>query len=192
MTLDSFDPSYRDGTPPWEVGTPQPAVVALAKSGHFSGWILDVACGTGENSLHLASLGHTVIGVDGSPTALERAREKARGRRLAAEFEIADAFDLAALGRRFDTVLDCAFLHIPGNTADARRAYTAQLAAVLEPGGWAHLLEISEQDTEHPSRTRAEILDSFDDQWANAKVQESTYLVTTGEVPAWLISLQRQ
>lgn len=43
-----------------------------------------------------------------------------------------------------DTALDSAFMHIPGNTATRRRAYTHQLAAVLAPGGWVHLLEISE------------------------------------------------
>src|SRR5688572_30342353 len=40
------------------------------------GVALDAACGTGRHSAYLASLGHTVIGVDSSAAMLERAREK--------------------------------------------------------------------------------------------------------------------
>jgi len=39
------------------------------------GIALDAACGTGRHSAYLASLGHTVIGVDSSAAMLERARE---------------------------------------------------------------------------------------------------------------------
>jgi hypothetical protein len=34
-----------------------PAVVRLAADGGFAGAVLDAGCGTGENALHLASLG---------------------------------------------------------------------------------------------------------------------------------------
>jgi ubiquinone/menaquinone biosynthesis C-methylase UbiE len=40
------------------------------------GVALDAACGTGRHTAYLASLGHTVIGVDSSPGMLARAREK--------------------------------------------------------------------------------------------------------------------
>jgi hypothetical protein len=45
-----FDAAYR-GTPPWEVGHPQPALVELAEAGAFTGRVLDVGCGTGEHAL---------------------------------------------------------------------------------------------------------------------------------------------
>ena len=41
------------------------------------GRALDVACGTGRHALHLASLGHAVIGVDATVAMLDRARVKA-------------------------------------------------------------------------------------------------------------------
>lgn len=187
----SFEDFYQH-SPPWETGEPQPAVVDLVEQGRFSGRVLDVGCGTGENALYLASRGYAVLGVDGAPTPVARARHKADQRGLPAEFAVADAFDLAALGRTFDTVLDSAFLHIPGNTAASRRAYTDQLARVLRTGGWVHLLEISEQEAEHPSITSTEITDAFDDRWEPPQVQQSTYRVTTGDVPAWVVSLQRR
>ena len=191
MSYDSFNEFY-EGTPPWEIARPQPAVAELAERGGFTGRVIDVGCGTGENSLLLASRGHTVLGVDGADRAVEKARAKARQRQLDAEFTVADAFQLTGLGRQFDTALDSAFLHIPGNTAENRRIYTAQLASVLESGGWAHFLEISEQSGEHPSLTSAEIVGSLGtDSWKNAEVSTATYAGTDGDIPAWLVSVQR-
>ena len=58
-----FDNAYRDGgTPTWDVGRPQGAVVRLARTGLVTGSVIDAGCGTGENALHLAGLGHPVLG----------------------------------------------------------------------------------------------------------------------------------
>ena len=59
-----WDASYHDGPAPWDIGQPQPAVVRLASAGGFTGAVLDAGCGTGENALHVASLGWPVLGVD--------------------------------------------------------------------------------------------------------------------------------
>jgi 2-polyprenyl-3-methyl-5-hydroxy-6-metoxy-1,4-benzoquinol methylase len=69
--------------------------------------VLDAGCGTGENALHVASLGLSVLGVDVAETALAIAREKAADRGIEVELAAADAFQLERLGRRFETVLDC-------------------------------------------------------------------------------------
>src|SRR5438132_2819617 len=61
-------------------GQPQPAIVRLASEGGFAGAVLDAGCGTGENALHVASLGLSVLGVDVAETALAIAREKADDR----------------------------------------------------------------------------------------------------------------
>jgi methylase of polypeptide subunit release factors len=45
-------------------------------------------CGTGENALHVASLGLHVLGVDVAETALSIAREKAARRGLDADFVV--------------------------------------------------------------------------------------------------------
>src|SRR5580704_4912778 len=38
--------------------------------------ILDVGCGTGMNAQHLAANGHTVVGLDLSPVAIDKFRQK--------------------------------------------------------------------------------------------------------------------
>jgi 2-polyprenyl-3-methyl-5-hydroxy-6-metoxy-1,4-benzoquinol methylase len=59
-----WDASYHNGPAPWDIGGPQPAVVRLASEGGFAGAVLDAGCGTGENALHVASLGLSVLGID--------------------------------------------------------------------------------------------------------------------------------
>jgi SAM-dependent methyltransferase len=133
-----WDSSYTDGPAPWDTGRPQPAVVRLAEAGVFVGAVLDAGCGTGDNGLHLASLGLSVLGVDVAETAVAMAREKAAASGLDAEFVVADALRLDRLGRSFDTVLDCALFHAFDN--DERRAYAASLASVTRPGGTVYVV----------------------------------------------------
>ena len=64
----------------------------------FTGAVLDAGCGTGENALHLASLGLPVLGVDVAATALATARRTAAERGIEVEFAVADAMRLERLG----------------------------------------------------------------------------------------------
>jgi SAM-dependent methyltransferase len=133
-----WDASYHDGPAPWDIGRPQPAIVRIAAAGAFTGNVLDAGSGTGENALHLASLGLPVLGFDVAVTALSLAREKAAERGLRVEFVAADAFELQHLKRTFDSVLDCGLFH----TFDAgeRARYVASLASVTEPGATVFVL----------------------------------------------------
>src|SRR3954468_11794797 len=106
-----WDASYLDRPAPWDVGRPQPAIVRLAREGAFAGAVLDAGCGTGENALHIASLGLHVLGVDVAETALSIARKQATCRGIDADFMVADAFHLDGLDRAFETVLDCGLFH---------------------------------------------------------------------------------
>jgi len=151
-----WDASYHDGPAPWDIGHPQPAVVRLASEGGFTGAVLDAGCGTGENALHIASLGLPVLGVDVAETALAIAREKARARskdrRIEVEFAAADALQLERLGRMFKTVLDCGLFHTFDDN-DERTRYAASLASVTEHGGTLYVLCFSDDGPEtgpHP------------------------------------------
>jgi SAM-dependent methyltransferase len=137
-----WDASYLDGPAPWDTGRPQPAILRLAGEGAFRGAVLDAGCGTGENALHVASLGLHVLGVDVAETALSIARKKAADRGIDADFVVADAFDLPRLGRVFETVLDCGLFHALGS--DERRDYVASLASVTGRGGHLYVLCFSD------------------------------------------------
>src|SRR5690242_2604616 len=138
MTGLPWDASYHDGPAPWDTGRPQPAIVRLAAEGRFAGPVLDAGCGTGENTLYVASLGLPVLGVDVAETALALARNSASQRGIEAEFAIADALHLRSLGRTFETVLDCGLLHT--FEGDERAHYVDSLASVTGPGAQVYVL----------------------------------------------------
>jgi SAM-dependent methyltransferase len=94
------------------IGEPQPAIVALERSGWIRGSVLDPGCGTGEHTIHLTALGYDVRGIDSSEHAIEQARANAAERNVAAWFEVADALLLGNDQTRdystYDTVVDSA------------------------------------------------------------------------------------
>jgi ubiquinone/menaquinone biosynthesis C-methylase UbiE len=104
--------------------------------------VLDAGCGTGENALHLASLGLRVLGVDVAETALAIARAKASDRGIDVEFALADALQLERVGRMFHTVIDCGLFHT--FEGHERTRYVASLASVTEPGGTLYVLCFSD------------------------------------------------
>jgi ubiquinone/menaquinone biosynthesis C-methylase UbiE len=114
----------------------------LASKGGFAGAVLDAGCGTGENTLLVASLGLSVLGVDVADTALAIARRKADDRGIEVEFAAADAFQLERLGRRFETVLDCGLFHTFDR--NERPRYVASLVSVTDHKGTLYVLCFSD------------------------------------------------
>jgi ubiquinone/menaquinone biosynthesis C-methylase UbiE len=196
MTGLPWDASYLDGPAPWDVGHPQSAIVRLAAEGGFTGSVLDVGCGTGDNALHVAALGLPVLGVDVAETALATARKRAGDRGVDAEFATADAFRLEGLGRRFTTVLDSGMFH----TCDGeeRPAYAASLASVTESGGTLYVLCFSDEgpDTGPHPVSRQDLTTAFTPAagWEVATIEpdrvQTRYHDDHG-APAWLATVTR-
>jgi SAM-dependent methyltransferase len=157
--------------------------------------VLDAGCGTGENTLHLASLGLAVLGVDVADTALAMARAKADDRGIRVEFAAADALQLERVGRTFATVLDCGLFH--SFNGDERPRYAASLASVTERAGTLHVLCFSDDGPvtgPHPI-SQEELGAAFSPStgWTVARI-EADRLVTRyheGGAPAWLATIQR-
>jgi SAM-dependent methyltransferase len=191
-----WDASYQDGPAPWDIGRPQPAIVRLAAGGAFIGNVLDAGSGTGENALHLASLGIPVLGFDVAVTALTLARRKAAERGLQVEFVAADALELRHLKRTFDTVLDCGLFH----TFDAveRARYVASLASVTRPGATVHVLCFSDDGPNtgpHPiSRSDLKTAFNRNDGWNLVSIEPDrvqTRFHDRDGAPAWLATINR-
>lgn len=73
--------------------------------------MLDSACGPGRNSIYLSSLGYSVLGVDISLNAIERARRKAAGKGANIQFLQANICELSGYENRLDTVADIGCFH---------------------------------------------------------------------------------
>ncbi|HEX2807782.1 MAG TPA: class I SAM-dependent methyltransferase [Kineosporiaceae bacterium] len=192
-----FEAAYA-GTPPWDIGRPQPAFVALAETGAVAGRVLDVGCGTGEHTLMAAGIGLEAVGIDSAPSAIHRARRKAKDRNLATRFALGDALALDQLvtspADTFDTVLDCGLFHV--FTDQDRLRYVASLRAATGPGSRFHLLCFSDQvpGNTGPRRiTAAEIVAAFAADWDIHEIRRDSIDITSGaQLPAWLASLVRR
>jgi ubiquinone/menaquinone biosynthesis C-methylase UbiE len=190
-----WDASYHGGTAPWDIGRPQPAIVRLAAKGGFAGAVLDAGCGTGENALHVASLGLSVLGVDVAETALAIARAKAADRGIEVEFAAADAFQLERLGRRFETVLDCGLFHT--FDADERPRYAASLASVTKQEGTLYVLCFSDEGPvtgPHPI-SQKDLRAAFNRSkgWNVGAIEPDRIQTTNHDdgAPAWFAKLKR-
>ncbi|HTM84840.1 MAG TPA: class I SAM-dependent methyltransferase [Mycobacterium sp.] len=136
-----FDAAYRGESermgsgakPPWSIGEPQPELATLIAEGKFHGDILDVGCGEAAVSLYLAERGHTTVGLDSSPTAIDLARAEAARRGLTnATFDVADISNFTGYDGRFGTIVDSTLFHsIP---VEAREGYQQSIVRAAAPG----------------------------------------------------------
>ena len=195
MTGLPWDASYQDGLAPWDIGQPQPAIARLASEGGVAGAVLDAGCGTGENAIHIASFGLSVLGVDVAETALAIARAKAADRGIKVEFATADAFELERLGRKFDTVLDSGLFHT--FDGDERPIYVASLASVTEIDGTLYVLCFSDDGPEtgpHPIRQQ-ELKAAFNptNGWKVVAIEPDRVQTNHHDhgAPAWLTAIKR-
>lgn len=119
--------------PPWSIDAPQPELAALIEQGRFHGDVLDVGCGEAAISLALAERGHTTVGLDLSPTAIDLARREAQARGLTnATFEVADISSFTGYDGRFGTIADSTLFHsIP---VEAREGYQQSISRAAAPG----------------------------------------------------------
>ena len=119
---------------PWNVETPPDALVELVRSGKVKPCrTIDLGCGAGNYAIYLAGMGFDVTGVDGSPTAIEIAREQAEERGIRCNFIVADLLgDLHEVDGTFDFAYDWEVLHhiFP----DDREPYMKNVHKILNPG----------------------------------------------------------
>ena len=71
--------------------------------------ILDIGCGTGGHALILGERGYKVTGIDISPTMIKQAIEKAKSKRVKAEFLVQDMCKI-----KLDQQFDCAICMFGG------------------------------------------------------------------------------
>jgi len=202
---DTFNAFYENGTPPWVIGEPQPAIIALEQTGLIQGKVLDPGCGLGEHTILLTRLGYDVLGVDYAPTAIEQARANAAAKGVDARFEVADAMNLTA-DPGYDTIVDSALFHVFGDASDRTR-YVASLHGALKPGGLVHVLALSDAGRGFgPMVSESDIRAAFADDWELEALDTTTYrgvvgglhsealgiaVGTTLDEPAWLVRVRR-
>ncbi|SPM34003.1 Mycobacterium rhizamassiliense ORFan [Mycobacterium rhizamassiliense] len=135
-----WDAAYREeAPPPWSIGRPQPELAELIDQGTVRSDVLDSGCGHAALALVLAERGHTVVGLDASPTAIEAATAEAAERGLTtATFAQADVTDFDGYDGRFSTILDSGLFHaLP---PERRQDYLRSIFRAAAPGASLHIL----------------------------------------------------
>lgn len=189
----NFDAAY-ESVAPWDIDHPQDIYVKLAQTGAIQGSVLDAGCGTGENTLHIARTCQDIWGVDISPLAIQKAREKASERGLQVTFQVGDALTLSRLGRTFDTVIDCGLMH---NFSDEERTlFIEELQSVLRPGGKYFLHCFSKQlpgGVGPRGITPDEISTMFSQGWQVNSIRPTHFELSTMsyQPPAWIAEITR-
>ncbi|MET9489258.1 class I SAM-dependent methyltransferase [Nocardia sp. NPDC006630] len=164
--MDYWNALYSNDSAPWVIGGPQPEIVALELAGGISGTVLDIGCGTGENTIHLVALGYDVHGIDISPQAIDEARRNAVAHRISPDrFTVADALGLG--GPAYDTIVDSAVFHT--FDPEHRLAYIRSLHAGCKPGGTVHILAFG------PHVGESDIRRAFTGDWDIEEIRPARY-----------------
>ncbi|MCW2625375.1 class I SAM-dependent methyltransferase [Mycobacterium sp.] len=146
MTSDvmDWDDAYQEqgpfeGPPPWNIGEPQPELAALIRAGEIRSDVLDAGCGYAELSLALAAEGHTVVGIELTPTAVAAATKAAQDRGLSnATFVRDDITSFTGFDGRFNTIIDSTLFHsLP---VESRDDYLCSVSRAAAPGAIYYIL----------------------------------------------------
>jgi SAM-dependent methyltransferase len=127
---------YRIGLVFWQRSTPPTELIALAEgpSRLTPGRALELGCGTGTDSIYLATHGWDVTAVDMVPKALATARRNAATAGVTPRFIEGDVTRLQdfGVGNGYNLVLDFGCYHtLP---EDRRPAYVASVSDAAAPG----------------------------------------------------------
>ncbi len=94
--------------------------------------LLEIGCGPGANVWFMAREGFSVSGIDCSPTAIRKARERLANEGLSADLRVGDNAVLPWPDNTFDGVLENVSLYCNGS--QSIRAALAEVRRTLKPG----------------------------------------------------------
>lgn len=193
-----WDDAYRQPQgPAWNIGAPQPEYAALIEQpGKVRDEVLDAGCGHAELSLALAARGHTVTGIDLSPTAVAAATAAAAERGLStATFAAADITALTGYDGRFSTIFDSGLLHALPD--ELRENYLRAMYRAAAPGATLYILAFGAGAfTDHagpaPTQfTEEQIRETVSGIWDVDEVRPAPLYATIGQMPGFLLTAHK-
>jgi cyclopropane fatty-acyl-phospholipid synthase-like methyltransferase len=196
--MTTFNNLYEADQTPWVIDTAQPVLIELAEQEKVVGDVLDLGCGTGDNSIMLAQRGHHVWGIDNSDTALATARKKQAEQKITdVTFIKGCAMDIVHFGEGFHTVIDSGFFHFLSD--EEREQYLIGLRHVMFPHSRLFLLVLSDQEKHYTGpralkRSELRHIFSTEEGFKVKHIEPTRYILRDRPegVKAWIATIVRQ
>jgi methyl halide transferase len=148
MSQADWEERYRSGMTPWDIGVPDEHLVEVVEGGRVApARALEIGCGTGTNARWLAERGFSVVAVDLSQLAVDKAKSTSP-KHGSLEILRLNFLEQNVPGGPFDFVFDRGCFHVFDEPGDRAR-FAERVASLLAPEGrWLSLIG----STEGPDR----------------------------------------
>ena len=190
--------SAYEGSPPWDIGGPQPEIVKLVKNGEIKegSRVLDIGCGLGDNAIFLAENGNHVTCLDIAHRVIEKGKAKADKRKVRVNFLVGNVLELDKYfpDCSFQAVVDSGLFH---SLDDGEREHFAkQVFRILADGGTYFVLCFSDKEPGNwgPRRiSKAEIRETFSGLSTINYVRDAKFASKMGQegARAYLVSMTK-
>ena len=134
--------SHYQGSAPWNIGSPQPALVKLFEKYPLYDAVLDVGCGAGDLAISIAQEGYSVLGIDLSEEAIEICKSKvdhlSPETQQLIDFRVGNALKPSQYQRQYGSIVDSGFFHLFSETECEQ--FVGELFKSLNVGGRYYIL----------------------------------------------------
>ncbi|HAG12037.1 MAG TPA: class I SAM-dependent methyltransferase [Desulfotomaculum sp.] len=198
MTVEErYRESYKTGYTPWDVGQPDFNLIEVVTTKPIQSCkVLDIGCGTGDNSIWLAQNRFQVVGTNTSDIALQKAKEKASKANVECDFMLVDFLKNKIKGVPFGFVFDRGCLHSFSSENDRKR-FAKNVATHLEEVGlWLTIVGNADEHRQGPGlpqRTARDIVFAVEPYFEIISLQ-STHFGSNHPIPpiAWRCLMQKR
>ena len=163
---DRFNEYYKEGSAPWDIGKPDFNLIQTVTTTPIAPCkALEIGCGTGDNAIWLSQQHFTVVGVDASEIAIEKARDKAAKTNASCTFAVLNILKSHADGAPFGFAFDRGCFHTVDSPQE-RQSFAEQINRHLgENGLWLSLIGSADEQRLSegpPKRTARDIVSAVE------------------------------
>ncbi|MFC1634209.1 class I SAM-dependent methyltransferase [Planctomycetota bacterium] len=198
MTVEErYRERYTSGDTPWDVGRPDFNLIdVVTQKPVLSCKVLEIGCGTGDNSIWLAQNRFQVIGTDTSDVAIKKAKEKASHANVECDFRRVDFLKNTLEEAPFGFVFDRGCFHSFDSENDRRRFAQNVAAHLKEASLWLTLVGNADEPRQGPGppqRTAGKIVLAVEPYFEILSLQSSTFESNRPNPPrAWRCLMQKR